>query len=104
MKSHLTPVSFDMGRQVFNPDKDKWEIGRQVVIVYRQDYTVPVYNSIILFKMKERFQKGKKYWFVSCNPLPMLPTDNPLLQKTAKKFKYSDIKSYSVYCSKNIYR
>ena len=103
MKSRLTPVCFDLDR-AFNPDKNMWETGRQVVKVNRLDNVTPIYGSVVLFKMKERFKDGKKYWFVSSNPLPMLSIDNTLLQKTAKKFKYSDIKSYSTYHNRLLYR
>ena len=96
MKSRLTPVCFEMGR-AFNPDTEIWEVGRQVVLVYRL-------HGSLFFKMKERFKDGKKSWFASLNPRPMLHTDNPLLQKAAKKFKKSNIRSYSTYHSRIIYR
>lgn len=96
MKSRLTPVCFEMGR-AFNPDTEIWEVGRQVILVYKL-------HGSLLFKMKERFKDGKKFWFVSSNPLPMLPSDNSLLQKTAKKYKYNEVRSYSTHHSRILYR
>jgi hypothetical protein len=96
MKSRLTPVCFEMGR-AFNPDANTWETGRQIVLVYR-------FRQGVLFKMKERIKDHKKQWFVSSNPLPMLSTDNLLLQKTAKKFKDRGIRSRSTYHSRVVYR
>ena len=96
MKTRLTPVCFEMGR-AFNLDTEIWEVGRQVVLVYKL-------HGSLLFKMKERIKDGKKSWFVSSNPRPMLPTDNPLLQKTAKKFKYNEVRSYSTYHNRSLYR
>lgn len=113
MKSRLTPVFFKMD-DAFNPDANMWEIGRQVVKVYklkqnlfkldmetgRQVVKVYELHRNFLFGMKER----RKQWFVSSNPLPMRLTDNYLLQKAAKKFKESSIRSYSTYHSRIIYR
>ena len=97
MKSRLTPECFELD-DAFNPDTNMWEKGRKVVKVYR-------FHRDFLFKMKERFKDGKKYWFVSFNPRPMLSTDNPLLQKTAKKFRdKSIIRGYSTYHSRLLYR
>ena len=86
MKSRLTPVCFELGRGT-------WEIGRQVVFVYS------LYHDL-LFKIKER---GKK-WYVSSNPRPMLFADNYFLQRAARKFKNSDIKGYSTYHDRVVYR
>ena len=92
MKSRLTPVCFELGR-AFNPDRDIWEIGRQVVLVYH------LYHDL-LFKMKER----RKKWYVSSNPRPMLYADNCFLQRAASKFKNSNIKGYSTYHDRVVYR
>ena len=92
MKSRLTPVCFELGR-AFNPDRDIWEIGRQVVLVYH------LYHDL-LFKMKER----RKKWYVSSNPRPMLYADNYFLQRAARKFKNSGIEGYSTYHDRVVYR
>ena len=101
MKSRLTPVYFDIGK-IYNLD-GTYSRNKQPVVVLRKEGSKSAYGCK-LFTMKEKLKEKKRRWYVGFNPLPMLPTDNLLLQRAAREFRMYGINTISTYHDRIIYR